>query len=163
MFLHNHETNLFFFYMDFSFSYNDYFSLLKNLPFFLQGVSSISRSWVDLMSTFFFLSVFWILSYIRWKCETIVTCDERPSCKQMSFMMIFTNEIVYYKFPRQCLEKSSQFMVFYLKAHMWKAISTHFHNKYNELSTTVWNQTSAVSSLRTQNKKQQQKKLCHKA
>lgn len=61
--------------------------------------------------------------------------------------------------PKACLEKSSQFMVFYLKAHMWKAMSTHFHNKYNELSTTVWNQTSAVSSLRTQNKKQQQKTM----
>lgn len=56
-------------------------------------------------------------------------------------------------------KRSSQFMVFYLKAHMWKAISTLFHNKYNELSTTVWNQTSAVSSLRTQNKKQQQKTM----
>lgn len=64
---------------------------------------------------FYFPVCFWILSYIRWKCETIGTCDERPSCKQMSFMMVFTNEIVYYKFPKLAWKKSLQFMVFLFK------------------------------------------------
>lgn len=147
--------------MDFSFSYNDYFSLLKNLPFFLQGVSSISRSWVDLMSTvfFFFSCLFlniklysmkmWNYWYMRWTPFMQANVFYDDIYKWNSLLQI----------PKACLEKSSQFMVFYLKAHMWKAMSTHFHNKYNELSTTVWNQTSAVSSLRTQNKKQQQKTM----